>query len=52
MNKLEALKYFMQNYDGPDGGFAFATVREIIEEDNDLYTEEDLDLLIDECNEY
>lgn len=52
MNKLEALKYFMFNYNGPDGGFAFATVREIIEEERDFYTEEDLDLLIKECEDY
>lgn len=52
MNKLEALRYFMTNYQGSDGGYTFAVIREMIEEDKDSYTEEELDMLIKECEEW
>lgn len=50
MDKLEALKYFMENYDGPDGVHAFSVIKEIIEEERELYTKEELDRFISECN--
>lgn len=51
MNKLEALRYFMANFDGFDSGYAFSIIREIIEEEKDSYTEEELDILIKECED-
>ena len=38
MNKIEALKYICDNYHGSDGGFQFACLVEVIQEDKELYT--------------
>ena len=52
MNKIEALKYICDNYHGSDGGFQFACLVEVIQEDKALYTEHELNTLIKEMTDF
>jgi hypothetical protein len=52
MIKLEALKYICEKYDGYDGGFQFACLRDIITDEQEEYTIEELDDLIQEMTDW
>jgi hypothetical protein len=48
MKKLEALTYICEKYNGYDGAFQFACLRDIIIDEQEEYTIEELDKLIQE----
>ena len=52
MNKLEALKYVCENYHGSQGGFQMACLVEIIMEDKETYSKQELDSLIKNMTDY
>jgi len=52
MNKLEALKYICKKYKGSQGGFQMACLIDVVMEDKEIYSKEELDLIIIEMNEY
>lgn len=52
MNKLEALKYVCENFDGYDGGYQFSILRDMILEDKETYFKDDLDSLIKDMEDY
>ena len=52
MNKLEALKYICENYKGSQGGYQMACLVDIVMEDKETYSKEELDLLIIEMDDY
>jgi Ca2+-binding EF-hand superfamily protein len=52
MGKLEALKYICDNYDGSDGAFQFACLRDVIQEEQEEYSLEELDDLIREMTDW
>ena len=52
MKKLEALTYIWEKYNGYDGAFQFACLRDIITEEQEEYTIEELDKLIQEMTDW
>lgn len=52
MDKIEALKYIFSNYNGYDGGYQFACLRDLILEDKETYTKNELDILIKDMVNY
>ena len=52
MEKIEALKYICEKYDGSDGAFQFACLRDMIQEEQDEYSSEELDDLIREMTDW
>jgi Ca2+-binding EF-hand superfamily protein len=52
MEKIEALKYICDKYDGSDGAFQFACLRDVIQEEQEEYYLEELDDLIREMTDW
>ena len=52
MKKLEAIKYFCENYRGAQGGYSYAVLSDLVLEEKKIYTKEELDALLKKTKEF